>query len=127
MAIILVRRLGRDNNPFTLYFYFCLVGGIICIGPLIGQDSSPLPVSTSGWFGLIAVAVFAMTAQILMNRGMKHINAPKTGVLMLMEVLIATFFGVFYLGEPLSIKILCGAGLILGCGVALILIPVKSK
>jgi len=127
LAIILVRRLGRDNNPFTLYFYFCLVGGIICIGPLIGQDSSFLPVSATGWFGLIAVAVFAMTAQMLMNQGMKYMNAPKTGVLMLMEVLVATFFGVFYLGEPLSIKILCGAGLILGCGVALILIPVKSK
>jgi len=127
LAIILVRRLGRDNNPFTLYFYFCLVGGIISIGPLIGQNSSFLPVSTTGWFGLIAVAVFALTAQILMNQGMKYMNAPKTGGLMLIEVLVATVFGVAYLGEPLSIKILFGAGLILGCGAALILIPVKSK
>jgi drug/metabolite transporter (DMT)-like permease len=41
VQLVLIRRLSRDNNPLTIYFYFCLVGGLACVPPLAGQ-SGPL-------------------------------------------------------------------------------------
>jgi drug/metabolite transporter (DMT)-like permease len=127
LAIILVRRLGRDNSSFTIYFYFCVVGGLICIGPLMAQTTPVLPGSRIAWFGFISVALFAMLAQVLMNQGMKYLNAPKAGVLMAIEPVASTTFGAIYLGEPLSVRFVLGAGLIFVCGVFLILFPIKSS
>lgn len=123
LAVILVRRLRRTNNPFTIYFYFCLVGGLVCLGPLLTPGHSVLPASRAGWVVLAAVAVFALFGNVLMNQGMKHLNASKTGVLMMLEVVTATAFGAVFLGEVLSVRFLCGSALILGCGVAIIVLP----
>lgn len=123
LAIILIRRLGRTNNPFTIYFYFCVTGTILCLGPLLSQGTALVPASGTAWSALIAVAAFSMAAQVLMNQGMKHLNAAQTGALMMIEVLVASTFGVVYLGEPITIRLVCGSGLILGCGFALMVKP----
>jgi len=57
---------------------------------------------------------------------MKYLNAPKTGVLMMIEPVAATTFGTLYLAEPLNFRFICGAGLIFGCGLFLILLPMRS-
>ncbi len=119
LAIILIRRLGRTNNPFTIYFYFCITGAVLCLGPLLSQGPALVPVSGTAWSALVAVAVFSMAAQVLMNQGMKHLNAAQTGALMMIEVLVAATFGVVYLGEPITLRLLWGSGLVLGCGLAL--------
>ncbi|MFC1868658.1 DMT family transporter [Thermodesulfobacteriota bacterium] len=126
LAVILLRPLGRDNNAFTLYFYLCVAGVIICAGPILSKGSPCLPVSVNGWLLLMAVASFAMTGQVLLNQGMKFLNAPKAGVLMMIEVLITVSFGVIFLGESLALKTICGACLILGSGVALVLVPTRG-
>jgi len=123
LAIILIRRLGRTNNPFTIYFYFCITGAVLCLGPLLSQGPALVPASVAAWSALIAVAAFSMAAQVLMNQGMKHLNAAQTGALMMFEVLVAATFGVVYLGEPITVRLLCGSGLILGCGFALMVKP----
>ena len=126
LAIILIRRLGRTNNPFTIYFYFCVMGVVLCLGPLLSQGPALVPASGAAWSGLIAVAVFSMAAQVLMNQGMKHLNAAQTGALMMIEVLVAATFGVVYLDESISLRLLCGSGLILGSGFALMVRPGKA-
>ncbi|MGD8388606.1 MAG: DMT family transporter [Desulfobacteraceae bacterium] len=127
MAIILIRRLGKTNNAFTIYFYFCLMGALFCLGPLLSRPASVLPASTAGWIGLLAVAVFAMSAQVIMNQGMKTLNASRTGVYMMIEVLAASTFGVLWLSEPFGPKLVAGTILILGCGVALLFLPAPSQ
>ena len=76
---------------------------------------------------LAAVAVFSMAGQVILNQGMKYLNASKTGVLMMIEVLAAAAFGVFFLGEQFGLRLLCGSALILGSGVALILLPARPS
>jgi drug/metabolite transporter (DMT)-like permease len=127
LAVILVRRLRRTNNPFTIYFYFCSIGGLSCLGPFLAQSSPLLPSSKEGWLCLIAVAFFAMIGQLLMNQGMKYMNASRTSSFMMLEVVIASAFGVMYLGEPLTPRFFVGSLLILGCGAALMLVPVRSN
>jgi drug/metabolite transporter (DMT)-like permease len=127
LAIILVRRLRRINNPFTIYFYFCAGGCLVCIGPLLAQSAPLLPRSSEGWLCLLAVAFAAMVAQVMMNQGMKYMNAPETSSFMMIEVIVASAFGVLYLGEPLSPRLIGGSVLILGCGGALTLLPGRTR
>jgi drug/metabolite transporter (DMT)-like permease len=123
LAVVLIRPLGRTNNPFTIYFYQCLAGGLFCLGPLLSQAHPIIPVSRAGWLGLIAVAAFAMAGQVFMNQGMKYLSTSKTGVLMMLEVVVSATFGIVFLDETFSVRLLLGAALILGCGVALINLP----
>jgi len=122
-AIILIRRLGRGNNAFTIYFYFCITGILFCIGPLLTQTEPLLPTSPAGWAGLAAVAFFAMGGQVIMNQGMKFLNASRTGVYMMIEVLAASAFGIIHLREPFGPKLAAGSLLVLGCAVALLFLP----
>lgn len=126
LAVILIRRLRRRNNPFTIYFFFCLTGSLATIGPLLAQGESILPATMEGWLFLSAVAVFAMIGQVLMNQGMKYLDGSRTGALMMIEVLVAAAFGALWLGENLQIRFFVGGILILGSGAALMVLPPRS-
>ena len=127
LAVILIRRLRRTNNAFTIYFYFCLTGGLVCLVPLISLGAPVLPSSGMGWVVLGAVAVFAMAGQVIMNQGMKYLSGSRTGVLMMIEVLAASCFGIVFLKEPLGLRLVLGALLILGCGFGLIFLPQRDS
>lgn len=125
-AVIIIRRVRRVNNPFTIYFFFCMTGGVLSLGPLLTQGQPIAPVSDTGWMLLSAVALFAMVGQLLMNHGMKYLPASKTGALMMIEVIVAGAFGALYLGEALTLRFFLGAALILGCGAALTALPART-
>lgn len=120
LAIILARRLGRNNHPLVLYFYFCIAGGAICTGPLLAQKGPILPASVIGWLGMAGVAVFSSAGQVFMNQGMKVLNASRTGVIMMIEPIFTCILGVVLLQETLSVRLIVGAGFILFSGVGLL-------
>jgi len=125
-TLLLVRRLGRENNIYTLFFYLCLTGTLASLGPLMIQDLPILPGSTTAWVSIAAVAVFSMAAQLTINQALVRIPATIVSVIMTVEVPLVACFGVLYLGEPLGWRLIIGASLIFGCGVGLSLLPSKS-
>ena len=127
LTLLLVRRLGRENNIYTLFFYLCLTGTPAGLGPLLVQELPILPVNTAGWLGVAAVAVFSIGAQLSINQALVRIPAPKVGVIMTIEVPLVACFGVLYLGEPLNWNFIAGTLLILGSGTGLNLMPVRSR
>jgi drug/metabolite transporter (DMT)-like permease len=127
LTLLLVRRLGRDNNIYTLFFYLCLTGTAAGMGPLLMQDSSILPASAIAWLGVAAVAVFSIGAQLSINQALIRLPAPKVSVMMTVEVPLVACFGVLFLGEPLSWHFVTGTLLIFGCGTGLNLMPVRSS
>jgi drug/metabolite transporter (DMT)-like permease len=124
LTLLLVRRLGRENNIYTLFYYLCLSGTLSSLGPLLMQETPLLPESADAWVAVAAVAVFSIGAQLSINQALVRIPAPKVSVMMTAEVPLVACFGVFYLGEPSSWRLLVGALLIFGCGAGLNLIPV---
>jgi drug/metabolite transporter (DMT)-like permease len=126
-TLLLVRRLGRQNNIYTLFFYLCLTGTLAGLGPLLMQGYPILPSSTAGWVGAAAVAIFSIGAQLSINQALVRMPAPKVSVMMTVEVPLVTCFGVLYLGEPLSWNFIAGTLLIFGSGTGLNFIPVRSK
>ena len=122
-TILLVRRLRKENNIYTFFFYLCLAGTLASFGPLLMHDDPILPMNAAGWIGVAAVAIFSIGAQLTINKALVHIPAPKVGVMMTAEVPLAALFGVVYLGEPLGWRLLVGALIVFGCGIGLNLLP----
>jgi drug/metabolite transporter (DMT)-like permease len=127
VTILLVRRLGKDNNIYTLFYYLCLTGTLSCLVPLLFQKGPVLPDSSVVWFQLLAVAVFSIGAQLSINQALVHIQGPKVSVMMTAEVPLVACFGIFYLGEPLGLRLMAGALLVFGCGIGLNVIPARFK
>jgi drug/metabolite transporter (DMT)-like permease len=126
LTLLLVRRLGRENNIYTLFFYLCLTGTLASLWPLLIQEGSILPGQVVGWIGLAAVAVFSVGAQLSINQALVLIPAPKVSVMMTAEVPILACFGVIYLGEPIHWRLVVGSLLIFSCALGLNLRPAKS-
>jgi len=126
-TLLLVRRLGKDNNIYTLFYYLCLIGSLACLGPLLIQKGPILPVQSIAWLELAAVAVFSIGAQLTINQALVQIPAPKVSVIMTAEVPLVACFGIIFLGEPTGWRLITGALLIFSCGVGLNIIPSVSK
>ena len=125
LTLLLVRRLGRENNIYTLFFYLCLTGALTSLGPLMIQDLPILPVTMAAWVGIAAVAVFSMVAQLSINQALVRIPATIVSVIMTAEIPLVAGVGVIFLNEPLGWRLIFGASLIFGCGVGLSLLPSK--
>ena len=127
LTLLLVRRLGKDNNIYTLFFYLCITGTLAGLGPLVMQEAALLPQSATAWSGVAAVAVFSIAAQLTINQALLRIPAPAVSIMMTTEVPLVAAFGVLYLGEPIDWRLIVGASLIFGSGVGLNLIPGKAS
>ena len=123
LTLLLVRRLSRDNNIYTLFFYLCLTGTAASLAPLLMKGSSILPQQTAAWLGIAAVAVFSIGAQLSINQALARITAPKVSVMMTAEVPLVAAFGVLYLNEPFGWNLTIGALLIFSSGIGLNLLP----
>lgn len=123
LAMILVRRLSRDNNPIAIYFYLCLVGSLVCLAPWLKQgmgDPSELwPDSRLGLTVLAVMALPSVLSHLFVNKGFEVLRASRVGVLMTLELPVLAFFGVFFLQEPLTLRLLFGTFLILLSSMAL--------
>ena len=119
ITLLLVRRLGRDNNIYSLYFYLCLVGTVTCLGPLLLHGRASLPSEGVAWAKLAAVALFSIGAQLSINQALTRIPASKVTVTMTAEVPLVAAFGVICLSEPLGWRLLIGSLLVFASGVGL--------
>jgi drug/metabolite transporter (DMT)-like permease len=126
ITLLLVRRLGRDNNIYTLFFYLCVTGTLGGLGPLILQKNALLPGSAPAWAAVGAVAVFSLAAQLTLNQALVRIPAAAVSIMMTIEVPLVTAFGVLYLGEPAGWRLIIGALLIFGSSIGLNLLPAAS-
>jgi len=123
ITILLVRKLGRENNIYTLFYYLCLTGTLSSLGPLLLQHGPIMPEFTIAWVELIAVAVFSIGAQLSINQALVHISAASVSVMMTAEVPLVACFGILFLGEPLGARLLIGALLVFGSGIGLNVLP----
>ena len=119
----LLRRLGATDSAATIYFYRCFIGAPICLPFLLlfqPQTLVPAPLSL---VCLVVMASFALLGELSMNRSFKLVSSTRGGILLMSELVIGACFGIIFLGESASPRLIAGAGLILGCGVVLTLRP----
>jgi len=124
MAMVLIHKARQTNNPFIIYFYFCLVGGILCFPFFIQGFRLP---NVQHWILLVSVALMLLVAQVLMNHGLKFCKASEGSLMMMSEVVFAGIGGVLIFKDPVTPNFLTGAFLIVGSGVGLNLMSRKSR
>jgi drug/metabolite transporter (DMT)-like permease len=124
VAMVLIHKARQTNDPFIIYFHFCLVGMVLCFPFCIQGFELP---HFQHWILLISVALVLLVAQILMNHGLKFYKASEGSLIMMSEVVFAGIGGVLIFEDPVTPNFLAGALLIVGSGVGLNLMTRRSR
>jgi drug/metabolite transporter (DMT)-like permease len=116
ITVVLIRKLRKTNGPLIIYFYFCLVGGMVSLPFFLADFSIPsLPESSL----LVLLALLFIVAQVFMNQGFKYCKASEGAVILMSEVVFTGIAGVVIFNDSLSLSFWAGASLIVGSGVGL--------
>ena len=126
LAFTLVRRLHRQGDALSPYFYYCLCGFVGSAAVLILGPAKPWPETSLGWWGLLGVGAVSMLANPAANKSVQHLSAPKAGVVMMLEVVFGAAVGVVVFLEQPTLKLALGAILILGGAAGLIAKPERK-
>lgn len=116
LVMVLTRKLRKTNGPLIIYFYFCMVGGIVSFPFFIVNFTIPsIPQSSL----LVLLAVILLIAQVLLNQGFKYCKASEGAVILMSEVVFTGIAGVVIFNDSLSLSFWVGACLIVGSGIGL--------
>lgn len=126
-SIVLLRRLGSRESAFTAHFHYCLIGALAGLAPLFFSPGSILPESPDSWLWLIGISITALVANLAMNKSVHFISAPKSGVILMVEVVAGAAFGVLFFGEHLTPRFGIGALFVLIGGILLTLQPTRQS
>jgi drug/metabolite transporter (DMT)-like permease len=116
ITVVMIRKLRKTNGPLIIYFYFCLVGGMVSFPFFVIDFSIPSLAQSSI---LVLLAVVFLFAQIFMNQGFKYCKASEGSVILMSEVVFTGIAGVMIFNDSLSLSFWVGACLIVGSGVGL--------
>ena len=118
LSMAMMRKLASNTHPYTVFFFFCLVGMPISVGPALSGTTFSWP----GWWvigALLGSAVLGSGAQILLSHGFRFMPAHVGAVLLSSQVVFTAILGVVLLNEPLTWSMATGTCLVLGCGAML--------
>lgn len=118
LTFTLIRRYSIDHHALTPFFYFCLVGTLCSLWPLLAQPE-PFNISSAGTIALLAIVVLAGLGQVIMYKALAYIPSPDAGIISMTEVVFGGLLGYIIFSEPLSGRAFIGAALIIGSGVGL--------
>jgi len=124
MAMVFIYKARQTNGPLIIYFYFCLIGGIISF-PFWVQGFN-IPEAHRGIL-LVLVAFLLLIGQLLMNHGFKYCKAAEGSLILMSEIVFAGVAGVLLFKDPITYHFIVGGFLIIGSGVGLNLISRISK
>jgi len=124
MVMVFIHKARQTNGPLIIYFYFCLIGGIISF-PFWVQGFK-IPEVHHGIL-LVLLALLLLVGQVLMSEGFKYCKAAEGSLIMMSEVVFTGVAGVLLFKDPVTYHFAVGAFLIIGSGVGLNLISRISK
>jgi drug/metabolite transporter (DMT)-like permease len=117
LTISLIKKLRETHGSVIIYFYLCLVGTLMALGPFLADPH--LPQRGQEWWIVAAILLTSIGAQLLMNHGFQYCSSWEGGLLMTSEVLFSTLFGILLLGEAVGWRFWAGAALIVCSAAAL--------
>jgi drug/metabolite transporter (DMT)-like permease len=115
-TIVLIQKLRETNGALIIYFYFCVVGGMVSFPFFLRELRMP---TVEQFLLLVGLGVIFSAAQLLMTQGFKFCKASEGSVILMSELVFAGIAGVVVFKDALSPALLVGTTLILGSGVGL--------
>lgn len=111
----LVARIG-DSRPVTFHVHISSAVGFVSASLILGEF--PLPETTRGWIGFVAVSLFYATAITAYFGAVRLIGPVRSGLVMNIEPVSSIILGFLILSQALSPIQLVGAALVVGAIVA---------
>jgi drug/metabolite transporter (DMT)-like permease len=124
LAMVLAHKARQTNSPFVIYFYFCLIGGMITSPFLLQNFKVP---GTQHAILLVLIAALLLIGQVVMNHGLKFCKASEGSLILMSEVVFTGIAGFLIFKDPVTWNFLAGAFLIIGSGVGLNLMSRASR
>jgi drug/metabolite transporter (DMT)-like permease len=116
LAMVLAHKARQTNSPFVIYFYFCLIGGMITF-PFVLQNFK-VPGIQNGIL-LVLIAILLLIGQVVMNHGLRFCKASEGSLILMSEVVLTGIAGFMIFKDPVTWNFLVGAFLIIGSGIGL--------
>lgn len=124
IAHLLVRRLGRSDDPGVIVFNFtvllALVSGVLC------YQSFQIP-SWRQWGLITGISVLASSGQYLLTMAYRHDKAPAIAASSYASVVLSVVYGYFFWGEMPTIGTLIGGACIVSGGIWLVYCRLQEK
>jgi drug/metabolite transporter (DMT)-like permease len=118
IVIVTIRVLRREENPFVIYFYFCLFLVVTCLPGVVNPLQVPhlrdIP-------SVLAFGLAGLLGQILITYGLKYCRVTTAGIVGMAEVFYAGLWGALFFHEMISWALLWGGGIVLASGIYLTL------
>ena len=109
LHIVIIGILSEKSDPILLSFTQFFFTALISLAVASGTEQFPAKLETPTILSLLYVSVFStMLAMVLQTACQKYIPPSRASLIMSMESLFGTMFGIIFLGEPLTIKIFLG-------------------
>lgn len=115
LTIAIIKKLRENHGSVIIYFFFCVIGGIISLGPFLQNPQLPGNGTESIIVG--GILLTSIIAQILMNHGFRYCKSWEGGLFMTSEVVFAAMFGIVFFSEVLTWRLWIG-GLLIFSGAA---------
>lgn len=113
---ITTHRLARVSNSLRTFLTMCVVFASMVVAGLAGlvPGGLALPTSTSGWSGLIALALLYGIAFSVLFISLPRLNMARNAPVMNIEPVASLLFGYVVLGQMLGPMQLVGGAIVLG-------------
>lgn len=123
-AVTAMRAARRDENSWTVYTSFCLMGVILTAPFAIATWQQP---TAAEWISLGATSLLAIGAQLLLTFSLRWVDAMTVGVISQLAVVIAMLLGVVLLGERITVSAAAGAALTISGVIGVIYVTSLAK
>jgi drug/metabolite transporter (DMT)-like permease len=118
IVIVIIRVLRREENPFVIYFYFCLFLVLTCLPGVVNSLQVPhlrdIPY-------VLAFGLAGLLGQILITYGLKYCRVATAGIVGMTEIFYAGLWGALFFNEMISWALVWGGGIVLASGIYLTL------
>jgi drug/metabolite transporter (DMT)-like permease len=116
VSMVLIRYLRTRHDARVIYAFQCFIGILFTI-PLIASNIR-LPGPSDG-IVLVLSATFGLLGQVTINYGFRFIRAAEGTTLVMTEAIITAIIGITIFREPVTVRFIVGAILIISSGIYL--------
>jgi drug/metabolite transporter (DMT)-like permease len=111
LTVAIIKKLREANGSVSIYFYFCMIGSVVCLGPFMANPT--MPDNLIDAMIVVGIVATSIAAQLLMNHGFRYCKSWEGGLYMTSELIFTAILGICLLSEPASKRFYIGAALIL--------------
>jgi len=110
LTISIIKKLRENHGSVIIYFYFCLIGAVISLGPFLSAPR--MPRGGSEWLIISGILFTSISAQLLMTHGFRYCKSWEGGLFMTSEVIFIAIIGILFLNETVGGRFCIGGLLI---------------